>query len=271
MGLGRLYQLARERLQARADVPEVQLADSQLWSANRVTGLSWNVTIARTCAPTSVCSATCYALRPSSPITWSGSERLQDARLRLVEADPEGTAYRLAREALRVRAPFVVINGAGDLTPAAVRMVNRLAQLLPVPISVRSRRPREIAGLDRDSLHRREALLRMKPRAHLWFSYQGAKDEVVGSSHGCALVFADGYRAELLGDAVQGLARCPLHLEAEESANRTEVLDGACARCRRCLDGTLVREQARLDGRPPPELQPAPVLRRRRRRRQVLL
>ncbi len=232
-----------------------------LLSSNKIAGPSWDVPIAATCAPTAVCAQSCYALNPSKPITWSAAVNRQHVRLSQATSDPDETAARIASEVTRRKLGHLAINGSGDLTDEMVEVVNQLAPLIdPVPIWVRSRKPKQAAqlnphpnvflhfSLDRDSLHRRGRFLSLSPRVQHFFSYQGAKGEVIDESHGCALVFGDRYDGSLLGTDLRPLARCPLHDLCDPSRPR-ESATGACGSCRRCFDGTLVREQKSLDFR----------------------
>jgi hypothetical protein len=225
-----------------------------LLSSNQIAGPSWDVPIAATCAPSAVCERTCYALNPQSPILWHSTMRAQHQRLADATRDPLGTAQRLAAEVQRRRLPHVTINGAGDLTDATVEMVNALVDLVVVPVWVRSRRPKQAArlkwadnlylhfSLDANSLNRRDKLLELRPPARLFFTYQGAPGEVINDSHGCALVFAHGYQRALLGPDLPPEVVCPLHDLCDPAMPR-ESAAGACAQCRRCFDGTLVRQQ----------------------------
>lgn len=228
-----------------------------LLSNNKIAGPSWDVPVAATCAPSATCAESCYAINPTKPITWPSAVNRQHVRLSLATTDPKGTAERIAREIRRRKMGHLTVNGTGDLTDATVVLVNHLAPLIaPTPIWVRSRKPKQAArlqphpnvylhfSLDGDSLHRRERFLALSPQVQHFFSYQGAKGERIEDAHGCALVFADQYTASLLGDQLPPLARCPLH-DRDPAKPRASVA-GACASCRRCFDGTLVREQTRI-------------------------
>ena len=228
-------------------------------SANRIAGASWDVPIAATCKPSAVCSSTCYALHPAKSITWPAAINRQAVRLQAQETDPEGTAKRIAEEVRRDGHPHVVINGAGDLTDNGVRLVNHLATLVNVPLWVRTRRPAQAAkvdqhpriflhfSLDRASLRRRDEVLALAPKANLFFTYQGAPGEVIEEAHGCSLVFAHGYDGDLVRETVPREVVCPLN-DLCRPGNPPANATGACGKCRRCFDGTLVALQARRDG-----------------------
>ena len=85
-------------------------------------------------------------------------------------------------------------------------------------------------------------MLALNPQARLFFTYQGAPDEVINDAHGCALVFAHGYQRTLLGPDLPAAVVCPLHDLCDPVKPRDSAA-GACARCRRCFDGTLARAQ----------------------------
>lgn len=229
----------------------------KLLSGNSIAGPSWDLPIPATCSPTAVCSSTCYALNPAKSITWPASVNRQAVRLQMQETDPDGTADKIASEVRKGGHPHVVINGSGDLTDNGVRMVNRLATLVDVPLWVRTRRPKQAAevdlhpriflhfSLDKASLHRREQVLALSPKANLFFTYQGAPGERIDNSHGCALVFADRYNGDLIADSVPPESVCPLNVLCRPGNPPANAL-GACANCRKCFDGTLVTLQRQV-------------------------
>jgi hypothetical protein len=251
---GAWFVRARERWRARHEGVEPVDRGGDLLSTNQIAGPSWNLPIPATCAPTPVCGSTCYALDPSKPVTWPSGVNRQAVRLHLQETDPDGTAARLAEEIRKRKHPHVVINGSGDLTDNGVKMINRLATLVDVPLWVRSRRPEQAAALDRHpliflhfsldktSMRRREQVLALRPQASLFFTYQGAPDERIESAHGCALVFAHAYNGDLVADSVPTESVCPLNTLCRPG-NPPKNANGACAKCRKCFDGTLVRLQ----------------------------
>ncbi len=249
------YQRARRRWAlAHRDRAPVDRGGRNLLSSNKIAGPSWDVPIAVTCAPSSTCAASCYALNPSKPITWSGAVNRQHLRLSLAEADPQQTAERIANEVKRRGLPHLTIHGTGDLTQATVHMINALAPLIDVPIWVRSRKPHLAAklnnhkniylhfSLDQTSIKRRDVFLRLNPSVQYFFSYQGQPGERITDTHGCALVFADRYDQRLLGSQIPSKARCPLHDLCTPDRPRGSAT-GACASCRRCFDGSLVSDQ----------------------------
>lgn len=233
-----------------------------LLSNNSIAGPSWDVPIPATCKPTAVCSSSCYALNPAKSITWPAAVNRQAVRLRMQELDPDGTADKIAVEVRKRALPHVVINGSGDLTDNGVRMVNRLATLVDVPLWVRTRRPKQAAAidahprvflhfsLDRASLGRRQHLLDLNPKANLFFTYQGAAGERIDDAHGCALVFADRYNGDLISSTVDQESICPLNLLCKPGNPPSNAI-GACAKCRKCFDGTLVKLQAEISRKKP--------------------
>lgn len=255
--IGAWYVRARTRWEKQhADVDPVDKG-GRLLSGNVVAGPSWDVPIPATCKPTAVCGSTCYALNPAKSITWPASINKQAVRLQMQESDSLGTAAKIADEVKRRSLSHVVVNGAGDLTDQGARLVNHLATLVDVPLWVRTRKPKQAAlvdehpriflhfSLDKSSMNRREQVLALRPRANMFFTYQGSPGERIESSHGCALVFADRYNGDLLGEELRPDVVCPLNTLCKPG-NPPASAVGACSACRKCFDGTLVEIQRKM-------------------------
>lgn len=129
-------------------------------SGNSKTGVSVDFPPHATCTPTAVCmgangerSAPCYALTGFQG--FSAAVRRHAGNLALVntletadEAEVERVA-RALRSALPKGATWLRWNGAGDLTPGSVRLINVFARMFPeITLWVISRKPREMALIE---------------------------------------------------------------------------------------------------------------------------
>jgi hypothetical protein len=217
-------------------------------STNRVTGFSVNLPIWPTCRPTPVCARTCYYATGTT--SWPASIRKQWRVLGSISEDPAAFAERVAAEIRRHRLTFLRWNGGGDLFAESSAALSEVARLCPeVAIWVVTRKPEEVAGvadlpnvfiqfsLDRSSRARRAEVERLGGHPRLFYSYQCDRDEIPDpvDLRGVAVVYADGYRPPEGWALPDPETSCPL--------NVTEEMDGACARCRRCFDGSALARQ----------------------------
>jgi hypothetical protein len=229
---------------ARKGMPDTvdQLgADENPFSTNKVTGHSLNFPILQTCAPTSVCTETCYFAK--GPSTWRASLEKQGRLQNLLDADPLELARRVVVHAKRMRLTFIRWNGGGDLSRNAAECIDAVAVAVPeVPLWIVSRLPGLAAGIvprdnvflhfsvDRSSRSRLDLFRRRVPEALRWFwSYQCAPGEYPPDwAQAAAVIFRDKYH--LVGDRLDG--DCPL--------NGAESIVRVCESCRRCFDGRAV-------------------------------
>ena len=136
-----------------------EVPDTLHVSGNSKTGRSVDFPPHATCNPTAVCSgaagarsAPCYALTGFQG--FSNAVRRHAGNLALVTALESATDAEVIRvaTALRSKLPagptWLRWNGAGDLTPGSVRLLNVFGEMFPeVTLWIISRKPREIAGL----------------------------------------------------------------------------------------------------------------------------
>jgi len=232
---------------ARLEQPEVIGSYDTALSFNKVTGYSVNVPIATTCRPTAVCLKTCY-FATGAP-SWSNALRHQTKVLNSLKSDPLAFAERVAMEYDQLGLSFLRWNGGGDLFEESVAAINYLGRKRPdIVLWVVTRIPEWAAkiedlpnvfihfSLDKSSLARQKQFLRSVPRSsQYFFSYQCEPGEVpeIKQLENVSVLFFDNYdptcdlrqfRAEII---------CPLN-------ERTQI-SGTCEQCRRCFDGTAVR------------------------------
>lgn len=122
-------------------------------SDNGKTGVSINLSIAKTCQPTKECSEYCYGLR--GPITFKNSivsqaentlrfQHLEIASLSDVDAECHQIAYIVKK----AKQNWLRWNGVGDLIPGSVRVINRMAELHPeITQWIVSRKVEQVKGL----------------------------------------------------------------------------------------------------------------------------
>lgn len=203
------------------------------FSSNSVTGYSINFPIAKTCSPTTVCGATCYA--GCGPITWSASLAKQQRNLITCMENPIAFANIVWTRAKKMGLDFIVWNGSGDLFAESVIAINHISKVCPeIRQWVRTRKPL-FAGqindsknvfvhfsLDKDSLDRAERVV-FKAKNH-FFSYQYAPNEIGPYPKKCKVVFGHDYK---MPEGITGKEVCPL--------NTLENIKGACVSCRRCF------------------------------------
>ncbi|MEK9775481.1 MAG: hypothetical protein VW339_04955 [Quisquiliibacterium sp.] len=232
--------------------PEVIGSYDTALSFNKVTGYSVNVPIAATCRPTAVCLKTCY-FATGAP-SWSNALRHQTKVLNSLKSDPLAFAERVAMEYDQLGLSFLRWNGGGDLFEESVAAINYLGRKRPdIVLWVVTRIPEWAAtiedlpnvfihfSLDKSSLARQKQFLRIVPRSRQYFfSYQCEPGEVpsIKQLEHVSVLFFDNYdptcdlrqfRAEII---------CPLN-------ERTQI-SGTCEQCRRCFDGTAVRDRTTL-------------------------
>ena len=217
--------------------------DEKVLSHNKVTGVSLNVPIYPTCAPTPVCSKTCYYAKGGS--SWDNSLKKQLRTYRSIKADPKGMAARVKAELLGMRdmPTYLRWNGGGDLFYESCVMLIEFCTIMPdMPIWCTTRKPEMLMhlhpyqnlfvhfSLDASSMDRKaDALQMINPMTHFLFSYQADKHEVVPDANleGVKILFYDRYiPPEKLTDRARGIL-CPL--------NTHDDITGVCATCRRCF------------------------------------
>jgi len=225
-------------------------------SFNKVTGLSLNFPIAETCSPTKTCIKTCYFARGGP--SWPAALKRQYRMFNSVKADPVGCAERLQKELLAKKRPptFLRWNGGGDLFPESVKMLDKLATLMPeLPIWVVTRLPKMAAkvkeapnvyihfSLDAHSGDRRHEFERLKKNSSNYFySYQCDRGEQPSPEdlHGVSVVFYDCYKPPIRLPEVDLSIICPLNTEKD--------ITGVCEWCRRCFDGAAVDHSTKQTG-----------------------
>ncbi len=233
---------------ASPEQPEVIGSYDSALSFNKVTGYSVNVPIATTCRPTAVCLKTCY-FATGAP-TWSNALRHQTKILNSLKSDPLAFAERVAMEYDRLGLSFLRWNGGGDLFEESVAAINYLGSRRPdIVLWVVTRIPEWAAkieghpnvyihfSLDKSSLARRIQFLRSDPySARYFFSYQCEPGEVPEVKHleHVSVLFFDNYEPTCDLEQFRAGVVCPLN-------ERTQI-SGTCEQCRRCFDGTAVRD-----------------------------
>lgn len=236
--------LIRKTLPILREQPSLSETES-VFSSNKVTGASINVPIAGTCVPTKLCIEDCYAANNTQ--SWPSSLRKQARVQRAIEVDPIAFAERVALEHDRRELTYLRWNGVGDLTEPAVTSINHLIEVRPdIILWIVTRIPSLAAkikhsplayihfSLDGRSLDRRKEFLRAKPKSrNYFFSYQCEKGETPprGASMGVSVIFHKRYRPATGAD-LSDPALCPL--------NTLQDCTSACAKCRRCFDGSAV-------------------------------
>lgn len=212
------------------------------FSTNKVTGHSLNLPIIGTCSPTGLCADTCYFSR--GPATWSASLEKQHRLLNSMRSDPIGTADRIAFWAVRLRLTFIRWNGGGDLVEESLPCIDRVAlNLRRIPQWVVSRKPQLASrivprpnvyvhfSVDAGSWQRLEEMRQSAPADLQWFwSYQCGPDEQPPPK-AAPVIFRDCYDRRGMPEAA---GDCPL--------NDRDDITGVCEGCRRCFDGSAVRE-----------------------------
>ena len=104
-------------------------------SDNSKTGLSINVSIAKTCRPTPACMQYCYGLESRIRMDPSLKRQVDNYnRFEYLERTSEQNVYRevvgLAYE-IQAQQDFVRFFGVGDLQPGSVRFINVMAKEIP--------------------------------------------------------------------------------------------------------------------------------------------
>lgn len=234
-------------------------ADENPFSTNKVTGHSLNMPIIGTCLPTGLCAETCYFSR--GPATWSASLGKQHRLLNSTRAHPLETADMISQWAVRLRLTFIRWNGGGDLIEESLPCIDRVAlNLRRIPQWVVSRKPQLASrivprpnvyvhfSVDAGSWQRLEEMRQSAPADLQWFwSYQCGPEEQP-PPRAAPVIFRDSYdrrgTPEAEGD-------CPL--------NGRDDISGVCEGCRRCFDGSAVRDGQCLLSEPSlPESQSVP-------------
>ena len=232
---------------AKLEQPEVIGSYDTALSFNKVTGYSVNVPIATTCRPTAVCLKTCY-FATGAP-SWSNALRHQTKVLNSLKSDPLAFAERVAMEYDQLGLSFLRWNGGGDLFEEGVAAINYLGRKRPdMVLWVVTRIPEWAAkiedlpnvfihfSLDKSSLARQKQFLRSVPRSsQYFFSYQcepGEVPEIKQLEH-VSVLFFDNYDPTCDLRQFPAEIICPLN-------ERTQI-SGTCEQCRRCFDGTAVR------------------------------
>ena len=225
-------------------------------SINKVTGVSLNFPIAETCNPSKLCIKTCYFARGGS--SWPASLKRQYRLYNSVKADALGCAEILQKElmAKKKNPSFLRWNGGGDLFPESVKMLNKLAMLMPdLPIWVVTRLPRQASkvkeapnvfvhfSLDAHSGQRRKEFEKSKKlTSNYFYSYQCDRGEEPTATDlkGVSVVFYDNYKPPERFPKVRKEIICPLNTETD--------ITGVCEWCRRCFSGAAVRHSRKQDG-----------------------
>lgn len=123
------------------------LDDEHLYlSSNGKTGLSLNVSIAKTCRPTKACRTYCYGLEGRITMPAALARQADNAAVfdRLVDASEEEVEAeaRLLAEEVLCHQNFLRVFGVGDLQPGSVRFIAALARVAPtLSLWVSTRRP----------------------------------------------------------------------------------------------------------------------------------
>lgn len=219
-------------------------------SKNTVTGYAVNFPIQKTCRPTKVCKDTCYfatGLNATSPAL-----NLQHRNLDHCTKDPESFAERVIYEYDNAGINYLRWNGGGDLFNEAVKAIEYIRVQRPdIILWIVTRKP-EIASqikfhqnhyihisLDRTSFFQRAQIRSMFQHNHVFFSYQVHPDEVLSKElmENNRLIFMHDYASPPeLGKSKFKASFCPL--------NGAESIKDMCNKCRRCFDGTFLRNQA---------------------------
>lgn len=225
-------------------------------SINKVTGVSLNFPIAETCNPSKLCVKTCYFARGGS--SWPASLKRQYRLYNSVKADPLGCAEILEKElmAKKKNPSFLRWNGGGDLFPESVKMLNKLAVLMPdLPIWVVTRLPKHAArvkeaknvfvhfSLDAHSGSRRLEFEKLKKlTTNYFYSYQCDRGEepTPNDLKGVSVVFYDCYKPPERLPRVRKEIICPLNTETD--------ITGVCEWCRRCFNGAGVQHSRKQAG-----------------------
>jgi len=224
--------------------------NSEILSANRVTGWSVNFPIGVTCQPSKLCANTCYGL--GGPITWPASLSKHLRNYDWCRSDTVGFVDQLEAECMRKlsRDPnfYVRWNGVGDLFQESIHALMEINKRLPdMPVWCVTRIPefaRQLANvpnlwvhfsLDRSSLDRYTLLSEsLKSASNLFFSYQCEPDEHLKElPEFISVLFFDGYKIRDQNSIwATSAVTCPLNLRKD--------ISGTCAQCRRCFNGKAV-------------------------------
>lgn len=219
--------------------------DENPFSTNKVTGWSLNFPIAGTCNPTKVCAKTCYFAK--GPSTWTPSLRKQQRLQNRLDHDWKGLARQIVYWARRLKLDFVRWHGGGDMTKNSAMCIDEVATHLGVegvPQWVVTRIPSLAAEIkprpnvfvhistDKSSMDRLRDFAAIAPHGLQWFwSYQCDAGEVP-TPDVAPVIFRNCYKPSA-GESA-GRFDCPL--------NWSDDICGECERCRRCFDGSAVRD-----------------------------
>tara|TARA_Y100000004_G_scaffold173794_1_gene211976 strand:+ start:292 stop:1122 length:831 start_codon:yes stop_codon:yes gene_type:complete len=250
------------------EMPDLKRPNDIL-SANKVAGWSLNFPIQGTCKPSKLCIKTCYYA--AGMTAWTNSLRKQMWNYQACVNDPIWFAEEVVKEYRKRSLTYLRWNGGGDLFNGSVDALNHIGENHPdVVIWIVTRIPEMAAkvgnypnlhlhfSLDKESMVRKlkmnEMDFPMKDR--IFFSYQCDKDEYPDmdyliKAHGVSLFFFDNYKVppllyhELKSKAdVKYDSLCPLNIR---KANE-ESIEGTCGECRRCFDGTNVKNPWQVIG-----------------------
>lgn len=221
-------------------------------STNVVTGWAVNFPIYKTCQPTKVCMANCYAGAKSKPITWKSSLNKQVSLMNSVIENPYEVADRMVQEIKGKRMKFLRWNGVGDLFKESIDCLVHVAESLPdLPIWVVTRIPKWAVlvpdlpnvfvhfSLDSSSLDRYQKVIDLNPLSkQLFFSYtedDGEVDQPEGLKNIPLSVYFTNLYAKVADEEYNRIS-CPLN-------THTDVRN-ICEKCERCwtTDALKIKE-----------------------------
>lgn len=229
-------------------------------SENSKTGMSINVSIARSCRPTSACKDYCYGLEsriimPASLVRHADNfarfQYLEHATDAEVKREAIGVAY-----IVQARQNFLRFFGVGDLQPGSVRFINTMAQEVPEMAFWVATRKFDLAkqllvlpnlnvmmSLDHSTkgAFLDEALSLRQERAPQFYTAWVQVDQTPPPAW-ADLVFAEhhkGVRAKFTKDGQADARTCPATVAGGNDH------ESACANCRFCFTTSIRSEKAR--------------------------